>query len=56
MKIKNLIFILMATLPLNNNADDQRAAIDALLDGLHQDAHDGYLDSTLTDILLTQSF
>ena len=56
MKIKNLIFILMASLPLNSNADDQRAAIDALLDGLHQDAHEGILKRTLTDILLTQSF
>ena len=31
----------LALLPALGSADDQRAAIDALIDGLHQDAHEG---------------
>ena len=31
----------LALLPAMSSADDQRAAIDALIDGLHQDAHEG---------------
>jgi len=31
----------LALLPAIGSADDQRAAIDALIDGLHQDAHEG---------------
>jgi hypothetical protein len=38
--IKAMVFSL-ALLPAMTLADDQRAAIDALIDGLHQDAHEG---------------
>ena len=31
----------LALLPAIGSADDQRTAIDALIDGLHQDAHEG---------------
>ena len=31
----------LALLPTMSSADEQRAAIDALIDGLHQDAHEG---------------
>ena len=31
----------LALLPAISSADDQRAAIDALIDGLHRDAHEG---------------
>ena len=36
-----VIAVLLALLPTIGLADDQRAAIDALIDGLHQDAHEG---------------
>ena len=35
------VAISLALLPTIGSADDQRAAIDALIDGLHQDAHEG---------------
>ena len=35
------IAVSLALLPAMSSADDQRAAIDALIDGLHQDAHEG---------------
>ena len=35
------IAVSLALLPAIGSADDQRAAIDALIDGLHQDAHEG---------------
>ena len=37
----NAVAISLALLPTIGSADDQRAAIDALIDGLHQDAHEG---------------
>ena len=36
-----VIAVSLALLPTIGLADDQRAAIDALIDGLHQDAHEG---------------
>ena len=33
--------VTLALLPAIGSADDQQAAIDALIDGLHQDAHEG---------------
>ena len=45
MKFKNLITILLASLALNSSTDDQRAVIDSLLDGLHQDAHEGNFET-----------
>ena len=35
------IVVSLALLPAMSLADNQRAAIDALIDGLHQDAHEG---------------
>ena len=35
------IAVSFALLPAMSSADDQRATIDALIDGLHQDAHEG---------------
>ena len=35
------IVVSLAMLPAMSLADNQRAAIDALIDGLHQDAHEG---------------
>ena len=35
----------LALLPAMSLADNQRAAIDALIDGLHQDAHEGNLQT-----------
>ena len=35
------IVVSLALLPAISSADNQRAAIDALIDGLHQDAHEG---------------
>lgn len=35
------VAVSLALLPAISSADDQRAAIDALIDGLHQDAHEG---------------
>ena len=35
------IAVSLALLPATSSADDQRAAIDALIDGLHRDAHQG---------------
>ena len=36
-----VIAVSLALLPAMSSADDQRAAIDALIDGLHEDAHEG---------------
>ena len=51
-KLKTLLLLLI--LPLTN-ADDQQTEIDALLDGLHQDAHEGnfqtYFDRYSTDAI-----
>ena len=39
--VLNAIVVSLALLPAMSLADNQRAAIDALIDGLHQDAHEG---------------
>ena len=41
-KLKTLLLLLI--LPFTN-ADDQQTEIDALLDGLHQDAHEGHFQT-----------
>ena len=47
------IVVSLALLPAMSLADNQRAAIDALIDGLHQDAHEGdfhtYFDRYMPD-------
>ena len=40
-----LVILVLVLRPLEVKADDQHVAIDALLDGLHQDAHEGNFES-----------
>ena len=39
------LFVMCLILVFNISADDQRVSLDALLDGLHRDAHEGNFDS-----------
>ena len=39
------LLVMCLILAFNIGADDQRVSLDALLDGLHQDAHEGNFDS-----------
>ena len=53
---KNKILIILSFFIIFNiNADDQRH-IDALLDGLHQDAHEGNFDSYFDPTVQMQYF
>ena len=40
-----LVILVLVLRPLEVKADDQHVVIDALLDGLHQDAHEGNFES-----------
>ena len=41
----SILTLLLALMPLESKADDQLIMIDALLDGLHQDAHEGNFET-----------
>ena len=41
----SILTLLLALMPLASKADDQLIMIDALLDGLHQDAHEGNFET-----------
>ncbi|MBL6693861.1 MAG: nuclear transport factor 2 family protein [SAR86 cluster bacterium] len=55
MKFKHLLFLLIILLPLLGKGDETLDAIDRLLDGLHQDAHEGnfksYFDRYTSDAI-----
>ena len=55
MKFKHSLFLLIMLLPLLGKGDETLDAIDRLLDGLHQDAHEGnfksYFDRYTSDAI-----
>jgi hypothetical protein len=55
MKFKHPLFLLIMLLPLFGKGDETLDAIDRLLDGLHQDAHEGnfksYFDRYTSDAI-----
>ena len=54
--MKNILITSLVMLSAFIKADEQRGAIDALIDGLHQDAHEATSKPTLIAIALMPSF